>query len=149
MLALHGMNDSRDAWEIPAPDFADAGIAVFAPDQRGFGATAARGFWPGAEALTDDARDDGAAAARRAIPARRLILLGESMGAAVLLHHGDKAGSAGGRRLRADRARGLGPRGNEPVPARRALAGIQHRAGAWSLTGRGPEDHGDRQRSTR
>src|SRR5579863_7220646 len=37
MLALHGMNDSRDGWEIPAPDFAAAGIAVFSPDQRGFG----------------------------------------------------------------------------------------------------------------
>src|SRR5580704_13095733 len=34
VLALHGMNDSRDAWEIPAPDFAAAGIAIYAPDQR-------------------------------------------------------------------------------------------------------------------
>ena len=39
VLALHGMNDSRDAWEYPGPDFAAGGIAVFAPDQRGFGAT--------------------------------------------------------------------------------------------------------------
>ena len=44
VLALHGMNDSRDAWEIPAPDFAAAGIAVYSPDQRGFGGTAARGY---------------------------------------------------------------------------------------------------------
>ena len=42
VLALHGMNDSRDAWEYPAPDFASAGIAVFAPDQRGFGDTSVR-----------------------------------------------------------------------------------------------------------
>ena len=47
VLALHGMNDSRDAWEYPAPDFAAHGVAVFAPDQRGFGDTAVRGYWPG------------------------------------------------------------------------------------------------------
>ena len=85
VLALHGMNDSRDAWEIPAPVFAAAGIAVFAPDQRGFGATKPRGFWPGAGALTDDARTM-ARLLRTRYPTTRLILLGESMGAAVLLH---------------------------------------------------------------
>ena len=47
VLALHGFNDSRDAWALPAPVFAAAGIAVFAPDQRGFGDTAARATWPG------------------------------------------------------------------------------------------------------
>ena len=51
VLALHGMNDSRDAWEIPAPELNAAGIAVFAPDQRGFGDTAVRGYWPGGDAL--------------------------------------------------------------------------------------------------
>ncbi len=85
VLALHGINDSRDAWEIPAPDFAAAGIAMFAPDQRGFGATAARGFWPGGDALADDAREM-AGLLRARYPGTRLILLGESMGAAVLLH---------------------------------------------------------------
>jgi alpha-beta hydrolase superfamily lysophospholipase len=84
MLALHGMNDSRDAWEIPAPAFADAGIAVFSPDQRGFGATTARGYWPGTTALVDDARDM-AALLRARYPHARLILLGESMGAAELM----------------------------------------------------------------
>lgn len=84
MLALHGMDDSRDAWEIPAPSFADAGIAVFSPDQRGFGATAVRGYWPGTRALVDDARDM-AALLRARYPTARLILLGESMGAAVLM----------------------------------------------------------------
>ena len=84
MLALHGMNDSRDAWEIPAPDFAQAGIAVFSPDQRGFGDTAARGYWPGTEALVDDARHMAALLHAR-YPHARLILLGESMGAAELM----------------------------------------------------------------
>lgn len=84
MLALHGMDDSRDAWEIPAPVFADAGIAVFAPDQRGFGATAARGYWPGTAALVDDARHM-AALVRARYPHAQLVLIGESMGAAVLM----------------------------------------------------------------
>ncbi len=39
VLALHGMNDSRDAWEYPGPDSPPHGVAVFAPDQRGFGDT--------------------------------------------------------------------------------------------------------------
>jgi acylglycerol lipase len=84
MLALHGMNDSRDAWESPAPDFVDAGIAVFSPDQRGFGDTTARGFWPGTTALVDDARYMAALLHAR-YPHARLILLGESMGAAELM----------------------------------------------------------------
>jgi alpha-beta hydrolase superfamily lysophospholipase len=84
VLALHGMNDSRDAWEYPAPALAAAGIAVFAPDQRGFGATAARGYWPGAAALQDDARTM-ARLLRARYPDHPLYLMGESMGAAVLL----------------------------------------------------------------
>jgi alpha-beta hydrolase superfamily lysophospholipase len=84
MLALHGMNDSRDGWEIPAPDFAAAGIAVFSPDQRGFGDTATRGYWPGTAALVDDARQMAALLHAR-YPRARLILLGESMGAAELM----------------------------------------------------------------
>ncbi len=84
MLALHGMNDSRDAWEFPAPDFAAAGIAVFSPDQRGFGNTAARGYWPGTQALVDDIRQMAALLQAR-YPHTRLVLLGESMGAAELM----------------------------------------------------------------
>jgi alpha-beta hydrolase superfamily lysophospholipase len=84
MLALHGMDDSGDAMEIPAPDFTDAGIAVFSPDQRGFGATVVRGYWPGTRALVDDARQM-AALLRARYPHARLVLLGESMGAAVLM----------------------------------------------------------------
>jgi acylglycerol lipase len=84
ILALHGMNDSRDAWEYPAPAFADAGLAVFAPDQRGFGATASRGYWPGTEGLVGDVRTM-AALLRVRYPGVKLFLVGESMGAAVLM----------------------------------------------------------------
>jgi alpha-beta hydrolase superfamily lysophospholipase len=84
VLALHGMNDSRDAWEIPGPEFAAAGIAVFAPDQRGFGATASRGHWPGTRGLVDDARVMAKLLHQR-YPDQPLYLMGESMGAAVLM----------------------------------------------------------------
>jgi acylglycerol lipase len=84
VLALHGFNDSRDAWEIPAPDFAAAGMAVYAPDQRGYGAAPGRGLWPGGEALTDDAAEMVGLLQRR-YPGVRLVLMGESMGGAVLM----------------------------------------------------------------
>jgi alpha-beta hydrolase superfamily lysophospholipase len=84
ILALHGMNDSRDAWEIPAPAFADAGILLVAPDQRGFGDTPQRGQWPGAAALAADATAM-ARILRAQYPRARLVLMGESMGAAVLM----------------------------------------------------------------
>jgi len=84
VLALHGFNDSRDAWELSAPEFTAAGIAVFAPDQRGFGAAPRRGFWPGAPALVSDA-----AAMLRTLRARYpgvpVFAMGESMGGAVLM----------------------------------------------------------------
>ena len=85
VLALHGFNDSRDAWELPAPDLAARGIALYAPDQRGFGATAARGLWPGADALADDAQAM-LALLRARHPGARVVAMGESMGAAVLMH---------------------------------------------------------------
>ncbi|MBU6498335.1 MAG: alpha/beta fold hydrolase [Rhodospirillales bacterium] len=84
ILALHGFNDSRDAWAIPAPDFAAAGMAVYAPDQRGFGAAPGRGLWPGKDALVNDARVM-AGLLRRRHPAARMVLMGESMGGAVLM----------------------------------------------------------------
>ena len=84
VLALHGFNDSRDAWELPAPAFAAAGIAVYAPDQRGFGAAPGRGLWPGGEAMADDAADM-IATLRAQHPGKRLVLMGESMGGAVLM----------------------------------------------------------------
>ena len=83
-LALHGFNDSRDAFELSAPVLAAAGIAVYAPDQRGFGAAPGRGHWPGAAALCDDAAAMARLLARRH-PGARLVAIGESMGGAVLM----------------------------------------------------------------
>ena len=84
VLALHGFNDSRDAWALPAPVFAAAGIAVFAPDLRGFGDTAARATWPGVDTLVNDA-DAIARALRQRFPGARLYVMGESMGGAIAM----------------------------------------------------------------
>lgn len=84
VLALHGFNDSRDAWEVPAPAFTQAGIGLCAPDLRGFGEAPRRGRWPGAPALVDDTAEM-ALLLRARYPRSRLYLAGESMGGAVLM----------------------------------------------------------------
>ncbi len=84
VLALHGFTDSRDAWAYPAPVFASAGYTVIAPDQRGFGATADRGVWAGVPAMVDDAAEL-AGRLRAQYPGQRLVLMGESMGGAVVM----------------------------------------------------------------
>ncbi|WP_162530688.1 alpha/beta fold hydrolase [Rhodovastum atsumiense] len=84
VLALHGFNDSRDAWEMPAPYFAASGIALYSPDQRGFGQAPDRGLWPGTDRLVADAAEM-ARQVRAMHPGVPLVLMGESMGAAVLM----------------------------------------------------------------
>ncbi|HET9462889.1 MAG TPA: alpha/beta hydrolase [Thiobacillus sp.] len=84
VLALHGFNDYRQAFAEVGPFLAAQDIATYAYDQRGFGATAQRGIWPGAALLVDDARTV-AALLRQRHPGRPLYLLGESMGGAVVM----------------------------------------------------------------
>jgi len=84
VLALHGFNDYRLAFAEVGPFLAAGGIVTYAYDQRGFGATAQRGIWPGAELLVDDARTV-AALLRQRHPGQPLYLLGESMGGAVAM----------------------------------------------------------------
>lgn len=84
VLALHGYTDSRDGWEILAGRMNAAGIAVYAPDQSGFGATANRGYWPGTDVLVDEARDM-AVQLRAQYPGQKLFIMGESMGGAIEL----------------------------------------------------------------
>ena len=92
VLALHGFNDSRDAWVTLGPVLARHGILVVAPDQRGFGAAPDRGHWPGTATLLGEARQMIALLHRR-YPGVKLTLMGESMGAAEAL----MIGAAGDR----------------------------------------------------
>ena len=84
VLALHGFNDSRDAWELPAPVLAARGITVYAPDQRGFGQAPMRGRWAGTDRLVADAAELARQVAARE-PGVPLVLMGESMGGAILM----------------------------------------------------------------
>lgn len=85
LLGLHGFGDtSRNAFEVAAPLLTAQGLALYAYDQRGFGAAPHPGIWAGTATLVADA-----VAATRLVRARHpgvpVFLLGESMGVAVLL----------------------------------------------------------------
>jgi alpha-beta hydrolase superfamily lysophospholipase len=84
VLGLHGFNDHARAFEIPSPLFTEAGWALHAYDQRGFGRAPSRGLWAGADTLAGDAVT-AAALIRARHPGLPLVMLGESMGGAVLL----------------------------------------------------------------
>ncbi|KXV06132.1 lysophospholipase [Acetobacter malorum] len=83
-LALHGFNDSRDAWESSAPFFAARGVTVVAPDQRGFGQAPERGGWAGTARMVEDVREE-VTQLQQVYPHTPLYLAGESMGGAVLM----------------------------------------------------------------
>lgn len=84
VIALHGFNDYGTFIKDAAGHLAEHGIATYAYDQRGFGATPARGFWPGNEALIADLGAMTAAVKQRH-RGTPIFLLGESMGAAVIM----------------------------------------------------------------
>src|SRR4051794_3584618 len=85
LLALHGFNDAaRNFMEEVAPEFTRAGVAVYAYDQRGFGAAPHPGIWPGGATLAADATE-AARLIRARHPGLPLVMLGESMGGAVLV----------------------------------------------------------------
>jgi acylglycerol lipase len=84
VLGLHGFNDYSQAFKPLAEHLAEIGVSTYAFDQRGFGRTRQTGRWHGSKQLTADLRTlIGLLRAR--YPHARLILIGESMGAAVAL----------------------------------------------------------------
>jgi alpha-beta hydrolase superfamily lysophospholipase len=84
VLALHGFNDYSNAFADTGPTFAAGGVAVFAYDQRGFGAAPLRGRWAGTDRLVDDALT-ATGLLRERYPGVPVYLLGESMGGAVAI----------------------------------------------------------------
>lgn len=84
IVALHGMSDYSNAFDMPAGWWAKQGITTYAYDQRGFGLAPDRGLWPGGDALRGDLADfvDAARAKHPGVP---VYTLGESMGGAVVL----------------------------------------------------------------
>ncbi|WP_374650328.1 alpha/beta fold hydrolase [Dongia sp.] len=84
IVALHGFNDYRRAFDAPGKGLARRGFAVYAFDQRGFGGSPQRGLWAGTDQMVADLAA-AAKLAKAAHPDKPLYLLGESMGAAVML----------------------------------------------------------------
>ncbi|MSO84441.1 MAG: alpha/beta fold hydrolase [Rhodospirillales bacterium] len=90
IVALHGFNDHGNFFASAGEYLRQRGFVSYAYDQRGFGATAKPGLWPGAAALKDDLRAF-ARLARARHPGIPLYLLGESMGGAVILAAGGES----------------------------------------------------------
>ncbi len=84
VLGLHGFNDYSQAFKPLAEHLAETGITTYAFDQRGFGRTDQTGRWHGSEQLIADLRTL-ISLLRARHPQARLMLVGESMGAAVAL----------------------------------------------------------------
>ena len=85
LLALHGFNDAAGNFMAESvAAFTAAGIAVYAYDQRGFGAAPHPGIWAGDASLAADATE-AARLVRARHPGVKLAMLGESMGGAVLV----------------------------------------------------------------
>jgi alpha-beta hydrolase superfamily lysophospholipase len=91
VLGIHGFGDYRDAWEEPAKAWAEQGIATYAYDQRGFGASPTRGRWAGVPTLVADIRTV-AALVRAKHPGTPLYVAGESMGGALAMAAADGPG---------------------------------------------------------
>ena len=84
ILALHGFNDSRDAWEDSADHFVKSGVTLYSPDQRGFGQAPLRGNWAGSRRMIDDIIEEISFLKTR-YPDTPLYVMGESMGGAVAM----------------------------------------------------------------
>ncbi len=94
IVALHGFNDYSNFFAKPGAYLARHGIASYAYDQRGFGGAPGRGLWPGVEAYSADLKVFSGLVRRRH-PGTPLYLLGESMGAAVIMIATAGGGMAG------------------------------------------------------
>ncbi len=84
IIALHGYNDYSNFIKNAAAFFREQGIAVYAYDQRGFGAAPDRGRWAGRKAMGKDLRTIIDLVHQR-YPGVPLYLLGHSMGGAVIM----------------------------------------------------------------
>jgi len=82
VIAVHGMNDYGRAFEQPAAGWTRVGLAVYAPDLRGFGRSLERGRWYGGPRMAGDLLTL-ARLLRDRHPGTPVHLLGESMGGAV------------------------------------------------------------------
>ncbi len=85
VLLLHGAFDYSGAFDEIGPKLRQRGFTAFAYDQRGFGATASRGYWTGKRRMVKDAIE-AIALLRQRFGERPVFIIGESMGAAIAVH---------------------------------------------------------------
>lgn len=84
VLGVHGFGDYSIAFDDPARTWAGIGIETWAWDQRGFGNSPSRGLWAGVPSMEADLRAI-AGLLRARYPDRRIVAVGESMGAALVI----------------------------------------------------------------
>jgi acylglycerol lipase len=135
IVALHGMSDYSNAFDMPAEWWAGQGITTYAYDQRGFGKAPHTGIWPGGEALREDLADC-VEAVRERNPGVPVFALGESMGGAVVL-----SALAGPNPPRVDGVILVAPavwsRDDMPIPYRVTLWLTAHTMPGLKLSGKG------------
>lgn len=132
VLALHGLNDYATAFELPGEAFAEAGIALYAYDQRGFGRGPDHGTWAGHERYVADAVTAARLLGER-YPDVPVYLMGESMGGAVAAVAAERLdGSIEGVILLAPAVWG---RELMPFPVRASLWTAARVLPWWELTG--------------
>ncbi|MEQ8509153.1 MAG: alpha/beta fold hydrolase [Rhodospirillaceae bacterium] len=85
VIAAHSFGEFRDAFALIGQHLAQRNIALWTYDQRGFGSAPKRGIWAGKDVMVKDFQDFVLAAHSVAGPEAPIILLGESMGAAVVI----------------------------------------------------------------
>lgn len=135
IVALHGMSDYSNAFDMPAEWWASQGITTYAYDQRGFGKAPHIGIWPGGKALREDL-SDCVEAVRERNPGIPVFTLGESMGGAVVL-----SALADARPPRVDGVILVAPavwsRDDMPIPHRVMLWLTAHTMPGLKLSGKG------------
>ena len=92
ILGIHGFNDYSKAY-VPLAEMAGKSLnaQVYAYDQRGFGTNPDAGRWPGDQPLIDDIRAV-ARGLKQQHPSLPLVVIGESMGGALVLRAASEAG---------------------------------------------------------
>lgn len=82
MVALHGFNDHAASFRLAGPWWAEAGMEVWAYDQRGFGGAPHPGLWADPKVSREDLRTV-VALLRARYPETPIVVAGESMGGAI------------------------------------------------------------------
>lgn len=84
IVGIHGMNNYAGEFRLAAPEWAKAGVPVYAYDQRGFGRSVNRGHWAGEALMQEDLRT-AVSLARARHPEAVVTVVAISMGAAVAI----------------------------------------------------------------